>query len=482
MRSRFGRHPANFTVAVMAVVGVAVVTAPVLADAPRQQARPSITAIGPLPARVAGTLKNAKRDGSEPASQCATTAEAVWYRFTPAVSGRVVGRLAAGGDLDATLDVFRQQRSDQQFLTCDTTGGDGRAAVAFDAVRGQVYRLRVSRRAASATDTFRLTLTAARAAARLPGSQLPPRGASGTLDRVDVTSQAWSTSMRAGVRYRIALSHPGSGCMTARLYAPGARPMTTIGCRGYRLFTPHAGRGGRYSVMVRAQSGRHGDQHYRLQVAPAEPDDSAPGLFIRNFARVSGSLDGRGVDRVDLYRFDVTRRSVLFAQLRTTGAFDLVLLDQWGDVIRCGCENSGQAFHKGLRPGRFFLAVRARAGAGAGRYTLLRASRVITRSRLRVNDTAFATLSPGQSPTVSVLTTPAVNGPVTVAFEQFDPLSGWQFAHAAHTVARGGIATVHWTPPTVGRWRATATFDGTQAVAPSATGFVRLLVAGPLSE
>jgi len=101
---------------------------------------------------------------------------------------------------------------------------------------------------------------------------------------------------------------------------------------------------------------------------------------------------------------------------------------------------------------------------------------------VRVDGAGAAILTPGTPAAVSVLTRPAVDGPVTVTFEQFDPLAGWQFARALHATAHGGVATVRWTPRTVGRWRATATYDGTRAVAPSATGFVKLLVAGPLRD
>ena len=71
---------------------------------------------------------------------------------------------------------------------------------------------------------------------------------------------------------------------------------------------------------------------------------------------------------------------------------------------------------------------------------------------------------------------------MTVTLEQFDPLAGWQFVRTLHATASGGAASVQWVAPTVGRWRATATYDGTRAVAPSATGFVKLLVAGALRE
>jgi hypothetical protein len=459
--------------------------APAAADGPGNDDRNDAERVTRLPASVEGTLTGAGVEGPEAASPCAATSDSVWYRIDPGASRRVVVRLAAAGDLDATIDVYARLRSQQRLLTCDVGDANGRAAVAFDAVRGRSYLVRVARRANSVADAFRLAFVGV-AGTRLPGPALPRTGVSGTLDRAQRTAQAWSVSLRAGVRYRIAVAHPGAGCVGAIVYGPrprsGQAPAAPVGCKGYALFTPRAGRDGRYAIVVHAASDVRGGQRYHLELAPALADDTAPGVFIENYARVRESLDGRGVDHVDLYRFDVTRRSVLFLHLRTRGAFDLVLLDAWGNVIRCECDGrGGRALHKGLHPGRFFVAVRSSDQSTAA-YTLLRASRTITTSRVRVNGAGAAILAPRTAATISVLTRPAVDGPVTVTLEQFDPLAGWQYVRTLHATARGGVASVQWVAPTVGRWRATATYDGTRAVAPSVTGFVKLLVAGALRE
>jgi hypothetical protein len=459
--------------------------APAAADGPGNDDRNDAERVARLPASVEGTLTGAGVEGPEAASPCAATSDSVWYRIDPGASRRVVVRLAAAGDLDATIDVYARLRSQQRLLTCDVGDANGRAAVAFDAVRGRSYLVRVARRANSVADAFRLAFVGV-AGTRLPGPALPRTGVSGTLDRAQRTAQAWSVSLRAGVRYRIAVAHPAAGCVGAIVYGPrprsGQAPAARVGCKGYALFTPRAGRDGRYAIVVHAASDVRGGQRYHLELAPALADDTAPGVFIENYARVRESLDGRGVDHVDLYRFDVTRRSVLFLHLRTRGAFDLVLLDAWGNVIRCECDGrGGRALHKGLHPGRFFVAVRSSDQSTAA-YTLLRASRTITTSRVRVNGAGAAILAPRTAATISVLTRPAVDGPVTVTLEQFDPLAGWQYVRTLHATARGGVASVQWVAPTVGRWRATATYDGTRAVAPSVTGFVKVLVAGALRE
>jgi hypothetical protein len=473
-------------VVLLALALLLVPPAAAAADAPGNDDRDSASRVPRLPATVGGTLRGAGVEGVEAPSPCAATSGSVWYRLDAGVSRRVVVRLAAAGDLDATIDVYARQRSQQQFLTCDVGDLHGRAAVAFDVWRGSSYLIRVARRANSVSDAFELAFVGVAARPPLPGPPLPETGVSGTLDRAQRTAQAWAATLREGVRYRIGLDHPGSGCVSAFVYGPrprsGMRPAARVRCKGYLLFTPRAGRGGRYAIVVHADASARGNQRYHLQLARATADDTAPGVFVPNYARVRDSLDGRGVDQVDLYRFDVTRRSVLFLHLRTPGAFDLVLLDAWGDVIRCECDGrGGQSLHKGLHPGRFFVAIRSRDRSSA-RYTLLRASRTITTSRLRANGAGSAAVAPGMAATITVLTHPPVDGPVTVTFEQFDPLAGWQFVRALRATAHAGIATVHWTAPTVGRWRATATYNGTRAVAPSDTGFVKLLVAGPLRD
>src|SRR5204862_8006581 len=123
-----------------------------------------------------------------------------------------------------------------------------------------------------------------------------------------------------------------------------------------------------------------------------------------------GALDPGGIDLVDLFRFDVTRRSVLFLHLRSrSGKPDLLLLDTSGKVIRCACDGTG-ALHKGLHPGRFFVAARARrSGGDVAAYTLLRASRTIAKTFVTA---AAHDLVPGQPALLTVSTQPAVSGPV----------------------------------------------------------------------
>ncbi len=119
--------------------------------------------------------------------------------------------------------------------------------------------------------------------------------------------------------YRINLALAGEGCASLELYGPRLATSTTpsrtaSACSGYGLFTPAAGEGGRYSLLVTAPRGVRGVQRYHLQVGRALADDTAPGQFLRNFETVRGRVDGQRLDVVDLYRFDVTKRSSAHAR------------------------------------------------------------------------------------------------------------------------------------------------------------------------
>lgn len=437
------------------------------AAAPANDGRNDAQAVT-LPASVTGTVQGARLDDGESASPCALTRGSVWYRLDAKRTERLVALSHAAGDLDVAVDVYERIRSQQRLLACDIGDAHGNSAVGVTALRGHSYLIRVSRRAGSVSGTFRLSV---RAAAGIPrvAPALPPGGVGGRVDSVDETAETWAVALTAGRRYRFALRHPGPGCLGTALYPPGrgssGPAAATLGCGGYALYAPR--RSGRYMLLVHAARGVSGPQRYQLKAGPAERDDSAPGSGLRNYQRATGSLGG--LDRVDLYGFRVARRSVLFLNLQSGADLALQLLGADGKVIARGTTG---ALHKGLHRGRYFVAVRAGATV-AGGYRLLRASRTITKTSLHV---AVAALASGLPATVQTVTTPAVSGPVTVVFEQFDPLAGWQFVRAVRTTAVAGVAGVSWRPPAPGRWRATATYDGTRGQAPSTAGFARFEV------
>jgi hypothetical protein len=81
---------------------------------------------------------------------------------------------------------------------------------------------------------------------------------------------------------------------------------------------------------------------------------------------------------------------------------------------------------------------------------------------------------------IAAAVSPGAAGPVTFTIEHFDPIAGWLFFREVGAHASGGIATIPFTPPAEGRWRAFAAFEGTSIAAPSQSGFATLLTAPPL--
>ena len=207
-------------------------------------------------------------------------------------------------------------------------------------------------------------------------------------------------------------------------------------------------------------------------MARAREDDTSPGLPLGNYQRARGSLRGSGVDVMDLYRFSLAERSQL--RLSVSGGFRVQLLRDNGARLGSG---DGE-FERQVSKGRYFVAVRALKTA-SGRYVLQRAARAVTGASITIDGKKSAQSAPGRAVRIAVHITPAVAGPVRITIERFDPFAGWQFSRRLSVVARGGTATVSFTPPSEGRWRASAEYRGTRLAAPSETGLARVLVASP---
>jgi hypothetical protein len=469
---------------VAAVLATAAPAAP--APPPPNDARASARLIDGLPVSLTGTTAGATVESDDPSS-CANAAGSVWYTLTAGADERIAVQLDANGDLDAVVDVFQRTRSQLSSVSCDTTDDQGKAGVNFGAKKGSTYLIRVAQRANSVAGTFSLDVFVPQPAPGPPGRQLGPAGAGATLDRLQHTADAWAVTLREGVTYRFNFVSRSDACVLGALYPPGTKdfesadPVFRARCNRYSLFTPGAGEGGRYSIDVTASTSR-APQPYHVQVVRAGPDDTSPGIGIGNLARHRGSLAGSGIDVVDLYRFDVTRRSDLQLNLTTNADFDLILTNDSGHRIDCACGDSGStSIRDRVRPGRYFVAVRAQAGTN-GRYTLQRISRTITATSIGFGGKRHQQIGPGGTSTITVSVKPSVAGPVTVTIERFDPLAGWQFYRRVHAGASNGGAGLSFSPPSVGRWRARATFDGTRIASSSSSGFATLLVAGPLAQ
>lgn len=476
------RRATGLAVAILIAVPAAASAAP-----PSNDDRTSPAQLGSLPAQVGGTLVEATRQPTDPLSGCGANQQ-VWYRFVAPADGRIAARLQADGQLDATLDAFRSVRSQLSSLACDFTDAKGLGAINFTVKKGDAFFLSVSRLSNSVAGTFTLTVVAPQPAAKPPGKALPKGGADGTLDRVGNIDDAYAVRMRAGRTYRMRLSgrrldEEDETCqVSGALYAPGSdsfdsSSVKSFGCDsdGYATFTPGPGEGGRYSVLVSAAGNVRTLQSYHVEVAGAAADDTAPGRFLANRRTARGSLNGARIDALDLYRFTVAKRSDLTLRLRTGGGngFDLLLLNERGRRVQCACGESGDAeLKRELAPGRYFVVARAR-DASAGSYRLTRSSRVLTRTRVGFSKkrAGLGSLTP-----IRVKVTPSVAGPVTVIIQRFDPLEGWLFFRLQRTRAAGGRASIGFVPPTVGRWRARATFDGTVGSGSSQSGFAQVLV------
>ena len=456
--------------------------------APANDERANAQSIHSLPASINGTTVGATVEPGERESACGMqTASSVWYSLRPSSAQRIGLDLAAGGELDGTIDVYHAVRSQLESVGCQQTDSHGKASLTFKASKNGLYLIRVAALASSQLANFSLEVFLPTPAIGPPGAPLPSGGVNGQVDRIQNINAAYSFTMRAGVSYLINLANKTEGaCVSGALFAPGTRSfggeeeesgsaLLHIGCGGYRLFTPGPGEGGRYSFEVTPRTSHRGIQRFHLQVAPAGPAETAPGLVLGNYAHAHGRLDGRGVRVLRLYRLDVTSHSNLTLKLIAPGSadFNLQLRNQNGNVIECQCGGSGsQTLQHQLVPGRYYAVVSVR-DATVGNFTLIRESRTITSTSLSFSSSKA---SPGEGLGINVKVSPAASGPVVVEIERFDPVFGWQFYRQETAFVSEGAVSVPFVPPAVGRWRAKATYGGSRTSSPSAVGFSYLLV------
>ena len=189
------------------------------------------------------------------------------------------------------MDVYRRDRSQLNAITCGATDRRGRLTLDFRQPRNAALLIRVAQRENSAGDAFTLRVVAPDAPERPPGRTLGASGASGSVDRIANPDDACAASMRAGRSYRVHVVSR-ERCVSAALYPPGTasfpggEPVRRFDCDDYFLFTPGPGERGRYSLQVVAPRSRRGALPYRLQVAPAGRDDTAPGIELANDERI----------------------------------------------------------------------------------------------------------------------------------------------------------------------------------------------------
>jgi hypothetical protein len=434
-----------------------------------------------LPALVRSTAVEATLDEDEPPSSCGPIKNSVWFSFTAPSSRELLVALDAAGDMDATVEVFVRQRSQLSTLTCQVTDRRGAATIDADTAAGTTHLVRVAPLANSVADNFTLRVAQPDEPAGPPGPRLPAGGRSGEVDRFANPDDAWSTRMREGRTYRINLVTVGRGCVQVALYARdefGGQPEETLSCDEHEVYT--APESGLYTLHVRAPRASRARLPYRLRAGRARRDDSAPGIELVDDRRARGALRGGELDALDLYRFTLARRSDLRLRLRTSDDFDLRLLSDGGRLLGCGCRSAGsKELTRRLRPGRYFVAVRARDGAN-GDYVLSRLARTITRSTMLVDGARSATVAPGETVALTLRVLPEASGRASILVERYDPIAGWLFHSRYNPRVSGTAATVAFRPPFVGRWRASGEYEGTRVTSPSPGGTVRFRVLEPL--
>jgi hypothetical protein len=447
--------------------------------APPNDSRAKATQVAGLPATVSGTTVGATDDRTDPPSNCGSVHDTVWYRLSGAQPGRIVVRVAAFGDLDAIVSVYRAVRSRLSPAGCTPTGDDGRGALSFTSTGGD-YLIMVGRERTSDDGSFKLTMFRQVPSSRPPGRALPRAGIGSWVEPISDFDDAWSLRMKAGVEYRINLSPARGRCITVALYRPGTRsfvagkPVHVQQCGGYFTYTPGFGGSGRYSLLVTASDRRPGRQRYHLQAAVAGPDDTAPGLPLRNLQTRRGTLSGTRIDVVDLYRFHVSVRSDVTVTLGGPSRMRLVLLGENGRRLSYSEGPGPQTLR--LRRGTYFAAVRADGGAHGG-YRISLLERGITTTTVLANGSRRADVGPGTSVALTVAVGFSPAGAVRLEIDRFDPLSGWHFYRLYRLrLGANGRTGISWAPPGIGHWRARASFRGTRTASPSDSGTAQIIV------
>jgi hypothetical protein len=332
---------------------------------------------------------------------------------------------------------------------------------------GASYAIRVGNQPGSVADQFVLRVLVPTAPPEPPGRHLPYVGVRNSVDRLVNSGDVYWTRMSAGHTMRLSLST--RQCTSLTVYGPGTRSfsdpaVSRLPCGGYRLFTPT--QSGRHFLVVGAGRTR-GLQPYKLRVARALRDDTAPGVLLRNHATVRGAVNG-GIDTRDLYRFAVARRSALTLTLAGSPALRLLRDD--------GRPVGGSLVDRAVAPGRYFVAVQ-----GSGRYTLRLGLRTITVATVSFDGRHVASIGPSSIARLTLRVRPAVRGRTETSVERLDPVDGWQFLHTYRLRLSHGSSTVVFHPPSVGRYRARGTFLGSRSAAPDATRFAYLQVRRPLT-
>jgi hypothetical protein len=483
-------HTAAVSWKFLATLLAALATAPTAAAAPDNDDLGAARRLAHLPARATGTMRDASIESTEPSFSCGAVLGTVWYRVRSDRRGPIAVELEARGELEAVVGVFRQARTRLQPVACKRSNTHGRLLLGFYGRPGREYLIGVGARRGSSSDDFGLQVKRPEPRALPPGRPLT-RAARDRVHAFLDPDDAWSFEMARGRSYLINLL-PERDCLDARLYRPmtyrfteDEEPVAELTCGGSTLFTPGPDGGGRYSLLIVADQRRRAPQPYSLHVGPAEPDDVAPGISLGAAADITGTLSGRGIDLLDLYRFRAGSRSELDLRLRMSpkARFSIAVVRPTGEPvpIRPRLRRGRVILRHRVEPGHYYLAVRSQERSG-GPYTLSVRVRGITATDMLIAGQRFLQVAPGEPQLLTAQVASAgIGGRVRFQFDRRDPFHGWQFAQTVIVpIGPSGLATSSWIPPGFGHWRVRARFLGSDTAAASESSYTRLFVAEPL--
>lgn len=424
----------------------------------------------PVPGKLSGTTEGATYSDTDP-DLCSDAYAPVWYTLKPSQSGRIAVRLTVGGRIDSVVAVFREDRSKLVDLGCGVSDLSGVAGVPFDATRGATYLIAVSTPWDAVAGEFSLESMVI-PPVQLPGARLT-RDADVLLDPLLHPAVAFSVELHEGKTYRINAAARGT-CVHLELRrssSPSAADAATSAeCSAYLLYTPGPGMARHVPLVASVSEGHAAKVH--VAIRRAETDDLAPGTSLEDASVRRGHLSARDADVVDVYHFGVTRSSDATLGLRGTVHADLLLLDDKGKQLGCGCDGlATAALVKHLSAGSYLAIVRGRP-AETGPYALSLRLREPTGTTIRLS------AAPGTTPRIALAANvrPSVTGgQLVLELERFDPLSDWHFVTTVSHALSAGATTFTLTPK-LGGWRVRARYSGTLTASPSVSEWINFTV------
>jgi hypothetical protein len=444
---------------------------------PANDERVQAVTIGSVPATLRGTTLGATHDLGDP--DCAIGAPTVWYRLGWNRSSRVVVRFHAGGNLDAQVCVFEvlgktAPKAAQRLRAVADAETDERdnAAFDFEGRVGATYYVVVSQLTETSPGPFSLTVLRPDEFPAAPGDPLPIAGGRGHFDPLLNPEDAWAVPLRKGATYRFSLVTKPDECVSIAVYSPRATdfeedaPAKDFTCAETEFFTPGPDGGGIHPVLVTAEDDA---TTYRLFVRRVQPDDTGPGVLLENGRRARGSVSG--ADPLDLYRFDVPRKSNVQVEVSARRDLGIRLLNADGRTVKRGEPND--KIVRVLDTGTYYVALSP--DEKAARYTLRVLVRYVTTTRVTVDGSSSAKTRPGVAVSIRTTTDPEPGPGVTrVQVDFFDVATETWVFRQLWDVSPG--ATISFVPDAVGRWRVRATFGGNRVASRSRSGYGIIVV------